>query len=398
MSSNDLPSFNTGQTQNSLSTDTSTNKFIVGLNGTIEWDIIKPERRVEINIAKNNLENSKLNYQFIERDIYLEAVKTFFLIQASIQDIKIAEKAIEISKIALIEAENKFEAGIGNKLEVLEAETQLGRDKINLSRKKGQLNFNKNSLSRILDLNYEFKIDEKDNSKILGFWNLGKSQSLELALNNRNDLKIKQKEILINELQKKSILSNKKPKFTLFNNYSISNAKGESGVNNINYDNITNSNSNTVGMKFELNLFDGGLTKQNFINFSEKEDQLIAELTQNKIDIENEIKNTLINLDISKENIIISNAQAQSARDSLEISLIRLEAGLTTQRELVNLQGDVSEAESNFINSITQYNENLMKMVRLIGEDNYDLCNFSSTKNESVFIKYAKKNNLLICD
>ena len=397
LNSNDLPSFNTGQTKNSLSTDTSTNKFIVGLNGIIEWDIIKPERRLEINIAKNNLENSKLNYQFIKRDLYLEAVKTFFLIQASIQDIKIAEKAIEISKTALIEAKNKFQAGIGNRLEVLEAETQLGRDKINLSRKNGQLNFNKNSLSRILDLNYEFKIDEKDNSKIFGFWDLDKSQSLELALNNRNDLKIKQNNILINKLQGKSVLSGKKPKFTLYNNYSISNANGESGVSSINYDNITNSSSNTLGMKFELNLFDGGLTKQNFINFREKEDQLIAELTQNKIEIENEIKNTLINIDISKENMIISYAQAQSARDSLEISLMRLEAGLTTQRELVNLQGDVSEAESNFINSTTQYNENLMKMVRLIGQDNYNLCNFSNNKKSS-FIKYAREKDLFICE
>jgi len=397
VNSNNLPSFNTGQTINSLSTDTSTNKFSVGLNGTVEWDIINPDRRLEIKIAKNKVELEKLNYQMIERDLYLEAVKTFFQIQASIQDIEIAKQAIEVSEIALVEAKNKFQAGIGNRLEVLEAETQLGRDKINLSNKNGQLKFNKNALSKILDLKNEFNIDKTDNSKIFGFWNLDNTQSLKIALKNRNDLKVKQKNILINKLQGKSILSSKKPQFTLYNNYSITNAYGESGVIDVNKDNIVNSNSNTVGIKFELNLFDGGLTKQNFLSSIEKENQLIEELNQNKLDIENDIKNTLIKLKISEETIINSYAQSQSAREALKISLVRLEAGLTTQREIVNLQGDVSEAESNYINSLTEYNENLMKMVRLVGNDNYNLCNFSN-KNETSFVKYAKKKDLSICE
>ena len=45
-------------------------------------------------------------------------------------------------------------------------------------------------------------------------------------------------------------------------------------------------------------------------------------------------------------------SQLKSAKDSLHISLKRLEAGLTTQREVVNLQRDVKAAERNYITSI----------------------------------------------
>ena len=74
-----------------------------------------------------------------------------------------------------------------------------------------------------------------------------------------------------------------------------------------------------------------------------------------KLEINNEITNALIDLDIARNSIMISYEQVRSAVESLNISLKRLEAGLTTQREIVNLQGDVSEAQSNFINAIKDF-------------------------------------------
>ena len=82
-------------------------------------------------------------------------------------------------------------------------------------------------------------------------------------------------------------------------------------------------------------------------------------------------------MDIAKQNIITSYKQLLSAKESLEISLKRLEAGITTQREIVNTQGDVSESESNFINSITDYNINLLSMKRITGLDYENICSIN---------------------
>ena len=73
-----------------------------------------------------------------------------------------------------------------------------------------------------------------------------------------------------------------------------------------------------------------------------------------------------------------------------------MDAGLTTQREIVNLQGDVTEAESNYINAITEYNSSIETLIRFTGIRNYDKCHNSS--EEELFVNFAKKNELLSCN
>ena len=150
-----------------------------------------------------------------------------------------------------------------------------------------------------------------------------------------------------------------------------------------------------------MNLFDGGLIKQNFNSLKSKEKELEAEVNEKKLEIDNEIKNTLKNLKISESSIIISHEQVESANESLNISLKRLDAGLTTQREIVNLQGDVSEAESNYTNSIKNYNENLFSLLRIVGIENTNFCDSSNSDleiNQDEFKRFAIDKNILYCN
>ena len=51
-----------------------------------------------------------------------------------------------------------------------------------------------------------------------------------------------------------------------------------------------------------------------------------------------------------------------------------MDAGLATQREIVNIQGDVSESEKNFINSIMEYNISLAELERISFLKKKDIC------------------------
>ena len=86
---------------------------------------------------------------------------------------------------------------------------------------------------------------------------------------------------------------------------------------------------------------------------------------QSKSEIKKQLLDTLINYEIAKKNIVLSFDQMKAAEETLDISLKRMEAGLGTQREIVNVQADVAESESNFINSITEYNQNLASLERI---------------------------------
>ena len=397
LSSNEAPQYLVGSDHNNLSDETSSEKLILGIDANIEWDIIKPERKLEIKIAREKLENSVLLFESKIKDLFLEAIKTYYLIQAGFEEIKVAEKSIDISKLTLQEAQTKLDSGIGNKLEVLEAQTQLDRDQINLVKKLGELKKNKNNMSKILNIDNEINIKKENVKEINWLWSGTVEESLNQAINNRLDLKIKEKNISINNKESLVVLSEKKPNFSLYNKYSISSSKGETGVSNPNYDNETNSYLNTLGINFAWNIFDGGLIKQNYLSLKEKNIELKEDYILNKSLIKRQLLDTLVNLEIAKKNIIFSYEQLNSAQETLEISLKRMEAGLTTQREIVNIQGDVSEAEKNFINSITEYNISISELERITSLKKINICETNSklVKDQNqVFFRYIKKKGL----
>ena len=397
LNSNKSPQYLIGSDKSNLSSDTSSEKLSLGIDANFEWDIIKPERKLEIKIAREKLENSELLFESKIKDLYLESIKTYYRIQAGFEEIKVAEKSIEISTLTLQEAQTKLDSGIGNKLEVLEAQTQLDRDQINLVNKLGELKKNKNNLSKILNIDDEINIKKENVKEINWLWSETIEESLNQAINNRLDLKIKEKNISINNKESLVVLSDKKPNFSLYNKYSISTSKGETGASNPNYDNETSSYLNTLGINFTWNIFDGGLVKQNYLSLKEKNIELEEDYILNKSLIKRQLLDTLVNLEIAKKNIIFSSEQLNSAQETLEISLKRMEAGLTTQREIVNIQGDVSEAEKNFINSITEYNISISELERITFLEKTDICETNSelvkTQNED-FYKYIKKKGL----
>ena len=142
INSNELPKFIIGDEIRNLENNTSSKQLSLGIDANIEWDIIKPERRLEIKIARDQLNNNKLLYSSTIEKLYLESLKIYYSIQASFEEINVAKRSIEISKIAFQEATEKLNSGIGNKLEVLEAKIQLNRDEIDLTRKLGNLKIN----------------------------------------------------------------------------------------------------------------------------------------------------------------------------------------------------------------------------------------------------------------
>ncbi|WP_288225635.1 TolC family protein, partial [uncultured Prochlorococcus sp.] len=397
MNSNELPKYNIGNDIRNTGNDTSSKQSTFGVNANIEWDLIKPERRLEIKIARDQLLNSKSLYSSSIEELYLESLKLFYSIQASFEEINVANKSIEISKIALKEATEKLKSGIGNKLELLEAKIQLNRDEIDLINKLGNLRKNKNSLAEILNIDEEIIIQKENVKNIEWIWTHNLEDSLLSAYQNRLDLRIKEKNIIINRNKSLSTLSGKKPSFKIYNNYSISTSNGETGVTSIpDYSKNTKSNLNSVGIKFSWNIFDGGLIKQNYISLKEKSNELEEDLLQNKLEIKKELLDSIVNLEIAKKNIILSFDQLKSAKETLAISLKRMEAGLSTQREVVNVQADVAEAESNFINSITNYNKTLVKLERISLLKKSDICSIKNYINSSnnEFYEFIVENKL----
>jgi len=397
ISSSSIPSYETGYSENKISSDSETNQLKFGLDTKIEWDLIQPKRRLEIKIAKSKIENAKVQYNAIFKDLYLDSVKKYLAIQASIQEIKVAEKAIEISNTSLKDAENRLSKGVGNKLDVLESRTQLRRDQINLINKNNNLKFNKNQLSEILNINEEFNIENKKTNLIEFYWDLNFQESLYYFMENSESINISKRNIKINKDEASLILSSKKPIFTIYNKYSLTSIDGESGVPPLNLGNEINNYNNTVGLKFNWNIFDGGRIKQDFLSKKNRKKELESDLNLKKNKVIRELKDTFNEYRDIKEKIILSYEQLQAAKESLFISTKRVEAGISTQREIVNTQGDLIEAETNLINSIKEYKIILAKFYRITSIKPKAFCSINASKDqkEKGFYDFLKNKNLV---
>ena len=396
LTSDQLPKYTTSDTRQTLNENTSSNQLKLGVSAKIEWDLINPKRKLEIKISKEKLQNLNYIYKRNLEDLYFKTLEIYFSILSSEQEIKKANQSLKISELTVNEFKNRFKNGISNKLELLEVKTQLNRDKINLLNKIDQLELNQNRFYEILNLSKKIRIEDDQLAHIYNIWDFDETESLRAGLENSYKLKINQKNIDINKKEALSLISGKKPSFVIYNDFSISSANGETGVVEPDYNKLTKSNSNTVGLKFNLNLFDGGNIRQKYLSLIERNKELELELNLTKIGLKKEIIDKLTQYKSIKKKIVLAKDQLDFATESLDIALKRLEAGLGTQREVLNIQGDLIESETNFIEALKSYKILIANLNKLTTLNPQNICTINKKEKENLeFLVYLKNKNLI---
>ncbi len=393
LSSAGFPQYMKGNTYNEFSSDTSNNQAKATLTATLKWDLINPSRIPEIENARLNLKSKRVSYSIKYRDLVLEAYTNFFNLQKTLQDIRIAEESIRSSSTSLKEAKIRYNSGIGTKFDVLEAETQLSKDNQFLVSKLGLRKINERKLSQILNL--PNNIIPKINSmpKIIGIWKDSLDSTVEYAYNYRKEIDELLIQINTTNNNANIALSMNKPKVSIFNRFDSYLSEGEIGMVSPRKDNTVSNYNNTLGLQFEWPIFDGGYGKAKYYAAKAKMNSLETELDLKKDNIRQEVEEIYYNMDISRKNIKNSYLAVKSARESLRLAVLRLKEGITTQREVVNNQKDLTQAEVNYINIITEYNTNLIQLKRNTGIKQISTCLNNSNTNKKFDSQDLKNKN-----
>ena len=133
LQSNGLPSYLISDEYRNPSYNSSTNfesnQLEASLSTLIKWDIIDPERKPEIAIKRLEVDKSKNALMMIFNDLILKAESQYYLLQSLRAKVNTAKIMVESSESSLKTAITKNKALLVPDLEVIEAETQLLRDK-----------------------------------------------------------------------------------------------------------------------------------------------------------------------------------------------------------------------------------------------------------------------------
>ena len=258
-----------------------------------------------------------------------------------------------------------MEAGVGSKLDVLEATAQLARDDQFLEEKKEDFLKHELSLKEILNLKKDFEIEKKH--RLIGYWNHTLKSSLKNGLEKSFTLKnIKfQKSLKVNESN--ILLNDNKPFIYISNTFSSSFAKGSELSPTIDLDEKESSYSNIIGLNLSWNIFDGGESKNSAKSkFAESEAEELKSTNLTNI-LKKDIIDSYSKYRLSKKRLLSSKKEFDATKESLNLSRLRYESGITNLRELINIQKDLAKSRENKISAITNYNLTLDNLERLTG-------------------------------
>jgi OMF family outer membrane factor len=391
--SNDFPSRTFGtnyQNYNNPGTDTfpngaigqrggdwfsTTQTYGASANLGINWDLINPQRVPQIAAARDQFEKAKNQYLISLRDLRLQAATAYFTLQNADDTVRIGKSSVQSSSVSLRDARLKFQAGVATKLDVMEAETQLARDQQVLTNALSQQVQARRDIARILDLPQSVTPVAQDPSVVMGVWQPSLEESIVASYAFREELDNIILDISISNSNANSQLGAVQPFLSIVSNTGWSKTFGESFViPPVNMGAVSESTDTTIGMNLRWNIFDGGraaaqsrqqrqVAKENAFKFASQRNLLRYEVEQAYYTLQQQVRN-----------LITTSRQVLSSRESLRLARLRFVAGVGTQRNVVDAQRDVTQAEVSYAQTVAQYNISLAQLRRRTGLDQVLRC------------------------
>ena len=374
-----FPSYRAGQQYSSSNTNSSTYTSITSLDAALDvsWSLINPTRTPVIAAARDSYEQAKNQYLIALRQLRLDANLRYFGLQVADEEVRIGQESVRASLISLRDVKARFRAGVATKLDVLEAETQLAADQQLLSQALADQSTARRSLASLLDLPQDVTPTAKDPSRVIGTWIPSLQESIIAAYAFREELNQIILDISIANSNANAELGKVQPFLSVVNNFSSGRSYGYTNqpytTNELTKNTLWNVD-NSIGLTLSWNLFDGGAARSNYRLQKQKADESRYRFAERRDSIREEVETNFFNLELNNRIIASTSRRVISTRESLRLARLRFQAGVTTQKEVVDAQKDLTRAEVLFARAITNYNRSLAQLRRFTGLDQITLC------------------------
>ena len=354
-----------------------TREWRVNLAVSINWDIINPARVPEIAAARDQFERARDAYLIALRDLRLDASTSYFTLQASDERVRVGQASVRASLLSLRDARARYNAGVNTKLDVLEAETQLAQDRKVLTDSLAFQDISRRRIAQLLDLPQDITPTAATPPKPLGLWEPSLQESIIAAYNYREELDQLILEISINNSRANASLAAIQPVLSFVNNWTTSRIQGQGGQGSwgaIDMDDYQWSASNATSLQLRWNLYDGGRAQANYRASKQAAEESTYNFAAQRDSIRLEVEESFYNLRKAIQDIQTTSSRVLTARESLRLSLLRVQAGVSTQREVINNQQDLTRAELQYTEAIRDYNTSLAQLRRRTGLDALVTC------------------------
>ena len=369
------------------------------LSATMSYKLYDPETSHKVKLSNNQLLKAQAAYDILRSEIISRTESLFIELQLASNKVEIAKNAFLLSESSLKDANILNKALVVPDIEVLEAESQLSRDKKFLNDKINELDLITISFSEIMGVNKQLIEKNSFQNKILGFWEMDLDETKKFAISKNKELEKLKFDLKISKNKSDKELGKSKPSVSLVNKLSSSINQGQSNISPpINFNKTGSEYQNTIGLIAKWDIFNGG--KNKYIRQLNK--NKTRELNLKFKDKENKIKKQVSEnfklLKTSLKNIYNTYAQVQNNKNILKISRLRFNAGVASQREIINNQRDLTQSKILYAESIANYNKNLIDLKKITYLNSLKKCENSEKLINKTNTAFNEIDLSLACD
>ncbi len=287
--------------------------------------------------------NQILAYQATIDTVLLNVRLAYYLLLLDESNLDVHRQAIELLDKQLKNEQNRFDAGLSSKSNLLRAQVTRANELPSLLNAENAIQTDYVSLSQVLNIPYKPDQDEAPFGVTgsLGFephaYEL--KDVLSKALATRPELKAAQNAIEIEQKQLVVDRANILPHLNAYGQYSISSAGDIDHPNNAN-------DGYLVGVAASWNIFDGLATIGKMKSTRARMEGAIAARDQARLQIESEIRGALNGIETASRTVESQARNVLVARENYVLANAQYDAGLSTQLDILQARLDLTTAQT----------------------------------------------------
>jgi len=322
--------------------------------------VFDTQRYAEFKIAQLNHAIEQMDYATATQDILEQAIMLYFTQLRDLRSVEIAQGNLEREQTLLDLATQQFDAGAAVKIDVTRAEVRLATERRALMEAEILVEGSILELKALLDLDLdrEIRLDSGIIDGVNAPPSIKRYGSLEVLTELRPELQSQQKVLTQAELAKQAAGWQRLPTVELFadwgydSSHAFDSDAGEAWL---------------VGLRASMPIWEGGRIAAEKREAASAVRQNEYQMRNLRNQIEREFKFSIIEMDSRYAQIEIARDEVRLGRDEVEQARERYREGLGDNRELIDAQISLADAERSHLRAIYLYGLSRLAFARSIG-------------------------------
>ncbi len=322
--------------------------------------VFDTQRYADFRLARLNHAIARMDYAVATQDVLDQAVLLYFTQLRDLRSVEIAEGNLAREQTLLELAKDQFEAGSAVKIDVTRAEVRVATERRTLMEAQTSVESSILELKSLLDLDLDRKL-RLDRSIIEGVNappTIKQYGSQEVLTELRPELQTQQNLLAQAELTRQAADWQRLPTIELFadwgydSHHALDGEEGEAWL---------------IGVRASLPIWEGGriAAEKREADAAVRQNEYQMRELRNRI--EREFKFSIIEMDSRYAQIEIARDEVRLGQAEVEQALERYREGLADNRELIDAQQRLADAERSHLRAIYLYGLSRLAFARSIG-------------------------------